>query len=107
MVLKTASKTKRPTSAKPRLRSPGGIYETIKFGLQEFGYYDQIRQYDPGYYIDKYTYKPRKRVAGYLGQKIYGFPKKIQYRTSSRQFYEELRYNKRRYDWNYYRGYYR
>ncbi len=71
MVIKTGYKTRRPSLPKKRFGKFGYIYETIKFGSKELGYYNQIRQYDPGYYLDKYSYKPRKRVAGYLGQKIY------------------------------------
>ncbi len=71
LVIKTGYKTRRPGLPKKRPGKIGYVYETIKFGLKEFGHYNQIRKYDPGYYLDKYSYKPRKRIAGYLGQKIY------------------------------------
>ncbi len=33
------------------------------------GWYDQIKQYDPGYYMEKYKYKPGKRIVSYALQK--------------------------------------
>ncbi len=57
-----------------------GAYEVGKITLKSFGYYKDIEPYLPDKYIDKYTYKPHKRIAGYLGQtfhsqknKRYGF----------------------------------
>ncbi len=54
------------------------------------GYYDKynLEKYDPGFYYDRYSYKPQKRVAGYLGQKFH--EKKIQpNKYTSRQLNEE------------------
>ncbi len=53
-------------------------YEVFKTGLRGVGYYKDIEPYLPDRYIKKYTYKPHKRVAGYLGQAVH--PKK-KYRT--------------------------
>ncbi len=86
MVIKTAVKPKGPKL--PSKRPFGSIYDIAKEFAKTYGYYEDIKQYDPGYYIDKYTYKPRKRVAGYLGQKLH--EKKKKFRSSSRyQFYQE------------------
>ncbi len=45
-------------------------YEVGKIALKSLGYYQDIEPYLPDKYIDKYTYKPHKRLAGYLGQTI-------------------------------------
>ncbi len=66
-MIKIAQRQKRPSLPSKR---PGGlIYESIKYASKNLGVYKQ--EYDPGYYMEKYTYKPRKRVAGYLGQKLH------------------------------------
>ncbi len=88
MVIKTSYKTKRPSVPKKRPGKFGYIYETVKSGLQEFGYYDQIRKYDPGYYLDKYSYKPRKRIAGLVGQKLHA--KKKLRSSRNYQFYQKF-----------------
>ncbi len=71
MVIKTAITTKRPSL--PSKRPFASVYELVKQGLKTYGIYDDygLQQYDPGYYMEKYTYKPRKRVAGYLGQTLH------------------------------------
>ncbi len=33
------------------------------------GWYDQIKQYDPGFYLEKYKYKTGKRIVSYALQK--------------------------------------
>ncbi len=43
-------------------------YETGKTILRGYGVYQDVKPYLPETYIDKYTYKPHKRVAGYAGQ---------------------------------------
>ncbi len=48
-----------------------GAYEVGKITLKSAGYYKQVEPYLPDKYVDKYTYKPHKRIAGYLGQTIY------------------------------------
>ncbi len=78
--------------AKPKLPSKkpfGAIYDIAKEGLKQTKYWREygLERYDPDYYLDKYTYKPRKRLAGYAGQKIHGLPKKKFFKT--RQFYEK------------------
>ncbi len=65
------------------------MYEAGKAILKGAGYYEQIKQYDPGYYIEKYTYKPHKRVAGYLGQKLHEKKKLFSKSSSGYQFYKE------------------
>ena len=69
LVIKTAVKPGRPKL--PSKRPFGAIYDVAKEFAKEYGYYESFKQYDPGYYIDKYTYKPHKRVAGYLGQVLH------------------------------------
>ncbi len=74
MVIQTNINVKRPNITSKR---PGGLfYEFGKEALKYYGYYEDIKQYDPGYYQEKYKYKPVKRVAGYVGQKIW-LPKRI------------------------------
>ncbi len=67
LVIKTAYKPKGPNL--PSKRPFGTAYELAKLGLKSLGWYDQVRQYDPGFYLDKFTkkysYKPRKRLTGY------------------------------------------
>ncbi len=86
LVIKTAVKPKGPKL--PSKKPFGAFYDTAKEVLKTYGYYEDIKQYDPGYYFDKYTYKPQKRIAGYLGQKIYGFPKKKRFRNNY-QFFQK------------------
>ncbi len=93
MVIKTSINVKRPNITSKR---PGGlIYETVKYGLQELGYYNQIRQYDPGFYFDRYSYKPRKRIAGYVGQKLWS--KKIRYAAGNQ--FDQKRCDRQRGNW--------
>ena len=76
----------------PSKRPFGAVYDIAREGLKYYGYYDKynLRQYDPQVYVDKYTYKPHKRVAGKLGQILYGTQKKQnRFRTSSRKLYEK------------------
>ncbi len=49
----------------------GSIYEVGKYLLKGFGYYQDIEPYLPDRYIEKYTYKPHKRLAGEVGKKIH------------------------------------
>ena len=67
MVIKAATRQKRPkiSGKKPF----GTIYKLAREGLKYYGYYDKynLRQYDPQVYVDKYTYKPHKRLVGYAG----------------------------------------
>ncbi len=92
MVIVTAHKPKGPNL--PSKRPFSSVYEAAKYGLKTSGYYQQydLERYDPDVlykkHVGKYTYKPRKRLAGYVGQKIYGFPKKIKY--SSRGFKQKF-----------------
>ncbi len=81
LVIKTAVKTKRP--GLPSKRPFSSLYEIGKQTLRTFGYYEQYKQYDPGYHFErfskKYTYKPRKRVAGYLGKALHESKTKTSY----------------------------
>ncbi len=49
----------------------GYAYEGLKYASRTYGFYKDIKPYLPETYLDRYRYKPRKRVAGYLGQTIY------------------------------------
>ncbi len=69
LVIKTAVKPRGPSL--PSKRPLASVYEVVKSGLKSYGYYEQFKQYDPGYYVEKYTYKPQKRLSGYLGQTIH------------------------------------
>ncbi len=86
MVIKTVFRQRKPTSPKPSTKPFSAIYETVKFGLQEFGYYDQIRQYDPGWYFEKYKYKTGKRVTSKIAQTLLS---KKKFSKSYRQFHKE------------------
>ncbi len=70
MVIKTATKSKRPSL--PSKRPFGSVVDIGRQVLKSYGYYQKfnLQRYDPQVYVDKYTYKPRKRVAGYLGKAI-------------------------------------
>ncbi len=93
MVIVTSFNSKRPSL--PAKRPFGSIYQIAKAGLQQYGYYDKYKlwRYDPEAlyekHAQKYTYKPGKRVAGYLGQKIYGFPKKKRFVAASCKIHEK------------------
>ncbi len=77
MVIKTAVKPKGPSL--PSKRPLGTLYEVAKLGLKSLGYYNEIKQYDPGFWVqkyrDRYSYKPRKRLTAYALQ-TRGFLKK-------------------------------
>ncbi len=97
MVIKTGFRQKRPTNPRPRPSPYGGLYEAGKAMAQYYGTYEQFKQYDPGYYADKYvkkyTYKPGKRVAGYLGQKLHEKKRRFFKTSTSRRFYEKCSRN--------------
>ncbi len=75
MIVKARGKKTRITL--PSKRPFGTFYEIGKQSLQYYGYYEDLKRYDPGYYIEKYTYKPHKRIAGYLGQKFHAKKRKL------------------------------
>ncbi len=81
MVIKTAVKQSRPKL--PSKKPFGAIYDIARQGLEISGLYSKynLQQYDPQVYVDKYTYKPHKRVAGYLGKKLWSKTK-----TSNNKF---------------------
>ncbi len=68
MVIKTAFKPKGPNL--PSKRPLGSVYEAGKYALKSYGLYEDIKQYDPGYYIERYSYKTPKRVTSYIAQKL-------------------------------------
>ncbi len=96
MVIKTAVK---PGKAKlPSKRPFGSAYNIAKQGLKYFGYYKDIQQYDPGYYFEKYSYKPYKRVTGYAGQILHAKKRKLS--SKRRYIYQKrTRFSSWRY-WN-------
>ncbi len=100
LVIKTASRQKRP--ALPGKKPLGSIYNLAREGLKYYGYYDKynLRQYDPEVYIDKYTYKPQKRIIGYAGLSKGFLKTKRRTRTSSYQFYKTSGKYRRWHNWN-------
>ncbi len=106
MVIATTAKPKGPSL--PSKRPFGIIYELAKEALQAYGYYEEFKQYDPGYYyetyVEKYKYAPRKRIAGYLGQKLHekkpekqsGFSYQFQQKRGQ-QLYSRDSWNKNKY----------
>ncbi len=68
----------------------GSIYTIGKRFAEYAGYAKDIQPYLPETYIDKYTYKPQKRLSGYVGQKIHKPKTKTSYskfgKTRSRFF---------------------
>ncbi len=72
----------------------GTIYSSTYTGLKHvskvFGFYQDIKPYLPETYIDKYRYKPHKRLYGY-GRLSKGFLKKKRSAIfTSRKFNKEL-----------------
>ncbi len=61
----------------------GSAYNVGKRLVGYAGYAKELDRYLPDKYISKYTYKPHKRTAGYLGQAFW--KKKFRYATG-RQF---------------------
>ncbi len=61
------------------------IYEVGKIGLRSYGLYKDFERYLPDKYVDKYTYKPHKRVTGYAWQ----ISKKFQKNDAGNKFYKE------------------
>ncbi len=80
-------------STKSRAPYLSYAYEGLKYAGKTYGFYKDIEPYLPETYLDKYRYKPHKRVAGYLGQYAYG--QKIQRRipqskTGYQQYKERI-----------------
>ncbi len=46
----------------------GSAYEGFKQASRTYGFYQDIKPYLPETYLDRYRYKPHKRISGYLGQ---------------------------------------
>ncbi len=79
-------------SASPKLStlSRGGkygwtstAYHGFKTVAKSYGFYKDIKPYLPEQY-DRYRYKPRKRLAGYAGQKLWS--KKPRYASGYKQY---------------------
>ncbi len=60
----------------------GYAYEGFKHTSKALGFYQDIKPYLPETQLDKYRYKPHKRVAGYLG-KTFHARKKFQSRHAT------------------------
>ncbi len=81
--------TRQTTKGKPGYLHKGGraayagyAYEGLKVTSKALGFYQDIKPYLPETYLDKYRYKPGKRVAGYIGQKLH----KSKVKTSNYKF---------------------
>ncbi len=58
----------------------GTAYTGFKNLAKAYGFYKDIKPYFPETYIDRYRYKPRKRISGYLGKAIHKkIPSRNQY----------------------------
>ena len=88
LVIVTA--TRRTKVSLPSKRPFSSVYELAKQASKTLGYYEDIKQYDPGYYFERYSYKPRKRLAGYAGQILHG-KKKRKFSSVRGQFYQKPR----------------
>ncbi len=79
LVIKTGVKQKRPSL--PSKRPFGTIADITRQALKHYGVYQKynLHRYDPDVFIKRYSYKPRKRVAGYLGQKLHKKKVKLSY----------------------------
>ncbi len=73
LVSGTTARTKiRPTIlGKGKPTWIGVAYEGFKTASKSLGFYRDIEPYLPDTYIDKYRYKPQKRISGYIGKKIH------------------------------------
>ncbi len=93
------TQSKQRTPSLPSKKPFGIIYEGIKQGLKTAGLYQEygLERFDPEVlhqkYIGKYYYKPRKRVAGYAGQKLWS--KKKLHATRNKQYQKYSRYSSR------------
>ncbi len=63
--------TPKATPIGTRQGHAGSAYQVGKRLAEYSGYAKEIKPYLPETYLDKYTYKPRKRLAGYAGQKLW------------------------------------
>ncbi len=89
MVIKTA--TKKTKVSLPSKRPGQLIYESAKYAAKAFGVYQDIKQYDPGYYFERYSYKTPKRVTSYIAGKLQKRFRKAKRRYVAKrgQFYKE------------------
>ncbi len=89
MVIKTAVKPRGPSL--PSKRPFGIFYEAAKQGLRTLGLYEDIKQYDPGYYYERYSYKTPKRVRSKIAQELQKRfrPTQRRYVTQRYQFDQE------------------
>ncbi len=59
----------------------GPVVTGFKHISKTYGFYKDIKPYLPETYLDKYKYKPGKRITGFLGQTFH--KKKFESRTQS------------------------
>ncbi len=83
----------QPTSAKATVLNSGkgtilgSAYQGFKIASKTFGFYQDIKPYLPDTAIDRYRYKPHKRITGYLGQAFHS--KKIQKRDATCNYFNQ------------------
>ncbi len=83
--------------ASPYSQYASQIYRIPEAITKYYGQYDKYKKYIPSHYEEKYSYKPVKRVAGYLGKKVYA--KKSRFQSTSRRFNEKCQGNSTKH-WN-------
>ncbi len=74
MIVTSSRQTVSPKATvinSPRASIFSAAYSGFTKITTALGYYQDIKPYLPEYYLDKYRYKPRKRVAGYLGKAVW------------------------------------
>ncbi len=90
-LIKTASQ--QPSGAKATIINSGkgtvisSAYQGFVQFSKAYGFYQDVKPYLPDTYLKKYTYKPHKRVAGYLGQAFHAKKRS----SSSGKYYKKLR----------------
>ncbi len=90
----------QPTGAKSTIINSGrgsvvsSAYTGFKHIAKAYGFYQDVKPYLPETYIDKYRYKPHKRVAGQI-QKSKGF---LRTKRNYKQYQKRGRCNG--FDWN-------
>ncbi len=75
------------------------MYEIGKNIVKSYGYYQDIEQYLPDKYVERYTYKPHKRAYGYA-RLSKGFLRKKSTFFTSRKFNQKCSGSERWSNWN-------
>ncbi len=83
--------------ASPYSQYASQLYRVPEAITKYTGKYEEYKKYIPSYYEEKYTYKPHKRIAGYLGQTFHS--KKKRFGTTSYRQYEKCQGNSPKH-WN-------